>query len=148
MTNITRVHANFFGKVQGVSFRYFTEGLANALLLNGTVENKERDQLEVFIEGDVETVERFLKAMTYGPRFSRVDSFTFEEIPITGEIGGFSPIYPVKPVAIYNWYQPNGLSSLKTCEFCDASWFTTVKDVDGVPYDVCREHYYLWFAVT
>jgi acylphosphatase len=146
MTDIIRLHINCIGKTQMVCFRAFTVAVAKLFGLSGTCENKETNRVEIFVEGDKLTVETFAKVVTFGPRSSRVDELTIEELPITGEIGEFHAIYPpvpVYPATMYNssWLPGSFLAS--KCDICE-------EPIVGKPYtfylegdawDLCKPCY-------
>ena len=64
------------GKVQGVSFRYFTLKQAQELNIVGWVRNKPNGTVEAVAQGDKINLERFIKILQQGPSFSRVDDVT------------------------------------------------------------------------
>jgi acylphosphatase len=142
---IVRYKANVKGKVQCVSFRNFTEICAILLGINGTVENKGTAEVEVFMEGEKEMIERLLKAVTLGPKRARVDEFVFTEEKVTGEVG-FTTIRPPQPV--YNWgelsylpksLQPTGKYSL--CDICDGVIYGSpiiYNDPESGIWEVCK----------
>ncbi len=61
------------GRVQGVSYRYFTQQQARELELTGWVRNLADGSVEVQVAGDSEVLERFRLRLEAGPRFGRVD---------------------------------------------------------------------------
>ncbi len=61
------------GRVQGVSYRYFTQQAARELELTGWVKNLADGTVEVQVAGDSEVLERFRLRLLEGPRFGRVD---------------------------------------------------------------------------
>ena len=62
MTVCKRVH--YWGKVQGVGFRYTTQGLARQHPVTGYVKNLHDGQVELLVEGTEEEVTRFLNAVS------------------------------------------------------------------------------------
>lgn len=144
-----RYHADIFGKVQSVSFRNFTETIGIMLGVSGTVENKEEKHVEIYVEGCEDVVEVFLKAVTYGPRFARVDSILFTPEPVTGEIGKFKIIYPVVEhlftgyLGGENLYIPGMYLPLQTnvCDICGDTILDkpfTFYDPESGAWDLCK----------
>ena len=67
------VHIIIKGKVQGVSFRYFTLKQAREIKITGWVRNKPNGNVEVFARGDETNLELFINQLRQGSSFSRVD---------------------------------------------------------------------------
>lgn len=65
-----------FGRVQGVSFRYFTKLTADTLGLTGWVRNETDGSVLIEVEGDAEQMRAFLDWLTVGPRSARVEKIT------------------------------------------------------------------------
>ena len=61
MTVCKKVH--YWGKVQGVGFRYTTLGVARNFKVTGYVKNLLDGQVELVAEGAPEEVDRFLEAV-------------------------------------------------------------------------------------
>ena len=68
------VHIIIKGKVQGVSFRYFTLKQARELEITGWVQNKPNGNVEAFAYGDKTNLELFIKKLQQGSSFSSVDN--------------------------------------------------------------------------
>lgn len=68
------------GRVQGVSFRYWTVTEATARGLDGWVRNRRDGGVEVFISGPAAAVDEMIDACRQGPRAARVT-----DIAITAE---------------------------------------------------------------
>ena len=68
------VHIVIKGKVQGVSFRYFTLKQARELEITGWVQNKPNGNVEAFAHGDKTNLEIFIKKLQQGSSFSSVDN--------------------------------------------------------------------------
>ena len=76
---------NYFlikGRVQGVSFRYYTQKKAVELNLNGTVRNLYDGDVEVYVQGEKENLKIFENFLKKGPGLARVDSILKEELQI------------------------------------------------------------------
>ena len=68
------------GRVQGVSFRYFTRRAAERLGLVGWVKNLPNGDVEVRASGAPETLEAFRQQLRQGPPGSRVDDLVESEL--------------------------------------------------------------------
>ena len=77
------------GRVQGVGFRWFAHDAAARGGLHGWVRNLADGSVEVFVEGDVESVDRLEAALRRGPASARVDGMTTEEHAPSGRAAGF-----------------------------------------------------------
>jgi acylphosphatase len=70
---MVRKHVFVIGRVQGVAFRASARKEALSLGLSGWIRNRrDRDRVEIKVEGDEESVGRFLTWCESGSRFSRV----------------------------------------------------------------------------
>ena len=76
-----RIRAVVEGRVQGVGFRYFTQGAALDLGLQGYVRNLDDGRVEVVATGPAKPVTALLRRLEQGPPNSRVDSCQVEENP-------------------------------------------------------------------
>lgn len=70
------------GRVQGVSYRYFTKKHANKLGIKGYVINREDGSVEVVAQGEKKDLEKFVEKLRRGPLFSKVKSIGAREIEI------------------------------------------------------------------
>jgi acylphosphatase len=77
------------GQVQGVGFRWFTHDAAARAGVHGWVRNLADGSVEVFAEGDVESVDRLEAAVRRGPASARVEAVTTEEQAPSGRAAGF-----------------------------------------------------------
>ncbi|MBN2165292.1 MAG: acylphosphatase [Marinilabiliaceae bacterium] len=68
-----RVKAIVDGRVQGVGFRYFVRRAALQYGVKGYVQNLSNGSVEIDAEGEMESLELFLKECKSGPRLSRVE---------------------------------------------------------------------------
>ena len=62
------------GRVQGVSFRWFTRDQASRLGLVGTVRNLTDGRVEVVVAGDGVAIEKLRQAVADGPPMARVSA--------------------------------------------------------------------------
>lgn len=81
------------GRVQGVSFRYYTQRKAIQLGLAGFVRNLSDGRVEAVFEGDADVVEQMLRWCQVGSPSARVDSLAVRREPATGRFGGFNVRY-------------------------------------------------------
>ena len=66
------------GRVQGVSFRYYTLLEAEQLGVVGVVKNRWDGTVEVVGEGEDDTVRKLLAWLYHGPRWARVEGVEVE----------------------------------------------------------------------
>lgn len=88
-----QLHATVRGRVQGVSFRYYTEQRAKVLGLVGWVRNRPDGSVEVVAEGDAEQLAAFEQFLKTGPASARVETVEKDYQPATGEFTRFSIKY-------------------------------------------------------
>ena len=62
--SIERLHATVFGRVQGVSFRFYTRDTADELGLTGWVANRYDGSVEVVAEGPRAALDQLLSTCT------------------------------------------------------------------------------------
>jgi acylphosphatase len=72
MSKTRSVRVRISGRVQGVSFRVWTERRASALGLSGWVRNLADGDVEAVFSGPAEAVEAMLAACREGPRLASV----------------------------------------------------------------------------
>lgn len=68
------------GRVQGVSFRFFTRENADRLDLVGYVRNLSDGRLEVCAYGTEKNIDKLEKKLEKGPRMARIESIDREEV--------------------------------------------------------------------
>jgi acylphosphatase len=73
------VHVRIDGRVQGVGFRYWTEGVAVSLDLSGWVRNRRDGSVEAVFSGPADAVEEMLERCRQGPPAARVDRLDITE---------------------------------------------------------------------
>ena len=88
-----RIHCFVSGRVQGVSFRYYTVKIADKLGLTGWVRNLPDGGVETLIEGEEGDIEKFLKLLSKGPILSRVDEVETKKEKYTGSFSDFKILY-------------------------------------------------------
>ncbi len=69
------------GTVQGVFFRNFVKENADKLDLKGFVRNIEGNKVEVFAEGDIDSVDKFYGICKKGPKHAVIKEVTLNEQP-------------------------------------------------------------------
>lgn len=87
---MARVRVIFKGRVQGVSFRFFTEGTAAELGVNGYVKNLPNGSVEALFEGAKHLVEEAIRICRQGPPHAHVEDAEITWEPYAGEFRGFS----------------------------------------------------------
>jgi len=70
------------GRVQNVGFRYYTFQTARSLNLSGFVKNEMDGTVYIEVEGDENSVNRFIQAIRKGPSWARVDHVDINTCPI------------------------------------------------------------------
>jgi acylphosphatase len=93
--NPRAAHAVISGRVQGVSFRYYTYHEALKLGLRGWVRNLRDGRVEAFFEGESESIERALAWCRLGPPSAQVDGVLVEWQGPSGRFESFQ----VRPTA-------------------------------------------------
>lgn len=67
------------GTVQGIFFRQFIKDNAERYNLRGFVRNLEDGRIEVFIEGDIENVDKMTEVCRKGPKHSQIKKVDIKE---------------------------------------------------------------------
>jgi acylphosphatase len=78
------------GRVQGVGFRYYIQGRAEALGLSGWVRNRSDRKLEFEVQGPIGLVDELLAHSRSGPASARVEEFRVRDIPLVENEQGFT----------------------------------------------------------
>jgi acylphosphatase len=81
------------GKVQGVSFRYYTRKEAHKLSIRGTVKNLFNGDVEVYAQGDNQALNRFEKFLKTGSSLAHIKSIKKKEIESNKVFRSFEIIY-------------------------------------------------------
>lgn len=89
----TRLQAIVHGRVQGVSFRYYTERRARDLGLSGYVRNLRDGTVEVVAEGHRPALEQLLAFLHAGPRSAFVTKVDTKWPAPTNEFDRFKVRY-------------------------------------------------------
>lgn len=88
--SIERLHAQVYGRVQGVSFRFYTRDTAAELGLTGWVANQHDGSVEVVAEGPRAALEQLLEYLHHGPSMARVDQVQYDFLPATRKFKRFT----------------------------------------------------------
>ncbi len=67
------------GVVQGIFFRQFIKDSAERNDVKGFVRNLEDGRVEVFIEGNLENVDKMIELCQKGPKHSKIDNIETKE---------------------------------------------------------------------
>jgi acylphosphatase len=77
-----QIHAIVHGRVQGVSFRAYTQREAEALSLRGSVWNRRDGTVELRARGGRVQVQRFVDWLAHGPATARVTQLDVDDEPL------------------------------------------------------------------
>jgi len=67
------------GRVQGVSYRFFTLQLANMLNITGWVKNLDNGDVEIVAQGSDMKLKQFIEQLWRGPEGANVEDIIIEE---------------------------------------------------------------------
>ncbi len=81
---IIRRHYTFYGRVQGVGFRYRAQAAALDLDLTGWVENQSNGTVEMELQGQNEQMSRMINRLRTD-QFIRIDDFDVYMMPLEAE---------------------------------------------------------------
>jgi acylphosphatase len=85
-----RLEATIYGRVQGVSFRYYTRREAQKLGLSGWVANQPDGAVRVVAEGDDTALQQFVAYLHQGPAMAHVTQVDMVWAEATQEFSQFS----------------------------------------------------------
>ena len=83
-----RKHIRFWGRVQGVGFRYRAYHAANAVGATGWVRNEYDGSVTMEIQGTEEQIDQVILLIEKG-RFVRIENMDARTIPVKEEESGF-----------------------------------------------------------
>lgn len=87
MTDTVRLHILFYGRVQGVGFRYRVCSAALAYGCTGWVRNKSDGSVEMEIQGSKDAIDNVIFAVEKG-KYVHIDNMDVKKIPpATAEYG-------------------------------------------------------------
>jgi len=79
------------GKVTGVAFRWSAKAFADKLpSICGYIKNNSCFEVEAFIQGDKNEIEKFLQFLRKGPVAARVNEFLLSDSPLSKVYKNFS----------------------------------------------------------
>ena len=81
-----RKHIVFYGRVQGVGFRYTAKYLARSLELTGWVKNDWDGTVTMEVQGREQLINKLLTGLNHS-RFISIEWMDTKEIPLEGERG-------------------------------------------------------------
>lgn len=84
-----RLEATVYGRVQGVSFRYYTQQEARRHNITGWVANQRDGTVRVVAEGSEEQLQQLEAFLHRGSSAARVDKVEADWRAATGEFTGF-----------------------------------------------------------
>lgn len=88
-----QLHAVFYGRVQGVGFRWTVVDYAFQHKLTGTAKNLPDGTVEVFAQGSKEALEAFLESIQSDPGIARIERVASEYQKLTTPFNDFKIIY-------------------------------------------------------
>ncbi|MDH5559972.1 MAG: acylphosphatase [Deltaproteobacteria bacterium] len=88
-----QVHIIIKGKVQGVSYRYYTERAALKLRLKGTVMNLQNGDVEIYAEGEDQVLKELIDWCWKGSPAAVVSNVVVNEVHVEKEFILFHTIY-------------------------------------------------------
>lgn len=80
MTEEKRFSIRFYGRVQGVGFRYTAYHIAQALRLTGWVRNEYDGSVSCEVQGERADIDEFLGRLNAG-RYIEIEKTDFKELP-------------------------------------------------------------------
>ena len=81
MEDKVRKHIFFYGRVQGVGFRYYSVNKARQLGLTGWVRNLYDGSVEMEVQGELSGIERMIQEIEMGS-FIRIENYQMEDLPV------------------------------------------------------------------
>ena len=91
--NAIRKSITVSGRVQGVGFRFFTQGEANKLRLTGWVKNLNNGDVTMEVQGAAEDVEELISRLKKGNGFSKVTDIEIKDLEVDKEENKFGIAY-------------------------------------------------------
>ena len=79
--NAVRLRYQFYGRVQGVGFRFTIAHLADSLGLTGWVENEEDGSVLAEIQGDYDQINQCIRGLQKDS-YIRIDHYDMKNVPI------------------------------------------------------------------
>ena len=85
---ILRKHIKFYGRVQGVGFRYRAEKSASIYDIYGWIRNNSDISVEMEVQGEEENIDKMIELIKQG-NFIEVDVIEEKNIPLRDDEYGF-----------------------------------------------------------
>ncbi len=87
-----RKRIRFYGRVQGVGFRYTAKWAAQSLGLTGWVKNESDGSVSMEVQGGENSINRMLEHINAGS-YIKISWMDTEEIPLVEKEKGFHTVY-------------------------------------------------------
>ena len=84
------------GRVQGVGFRFFCTMNARTLDLTGWIRNMDNGMVEMEVQGEEYSLQKFISTIKKGNRFIRVDELYQKKIDVLPQERTFTERYWIK----------------------------------------------------
>lgn len=88
-----RYHIILDGRVQGVGCRFFCQMTASTYSLTGWVRNLNNGMVELEVQGDEVSVNKFISTVSKGNRFIRVDDYHIKKKDVIPNEKSFRTTY-------------------------------------------------------
>jgi acylphosphatase len=89
MTDLSRLDATIYGRVQGVGFRWFIQRAARRLALNGWTANQSDGSLRVIAEGTPAALDELIGELGRGPDGAFIERVDAQRGPASEEFDRF-----------------------------------------------------------
>lgn len=90
---MSRMKVTFTGRVQGVGFRYFVQLNAINYNLTGWVKNLSNGDVLLEVQGNNDTINKFLNIIKKGNGFSKVIDMSITSLPVNLKEKKFKVVY-------------------------------------------------------
>ena len=90
---IVRKHIRFYGRVQGVNFRYTSSNYAEKFGLTGWVRNDYDGSVEMEVQGTPELINKLIETMKNVSSYIVIDNMEQKTIPVVNDESGFNIRY-------------------------------------------------------
>lgn len=78
----TRMELHYYGRVQGVGFRYWSHTQAIRAHVTGWARNEYDGSVTVQVQGTKEQIETFMYGVEHGHTYIRIDRIEKKQIPV------------------------------------------------------------------
>lgn len=90
---MNRIEVIFSGRVQGVGFRYFVQINAINYNLTGWVKNLSNGNVLLEVQGNNDTINKFLNIIKKGNGFSKIIDMSITSLPVNLKEKKFKVVY-------------------------------------------------------